>query len=79
MTGPHPTPAQLAARAAWDEATSFLRELDGLLPLQDETDTLNRAAWDAYHAWQRAVERAKLAQHLADHDDGLFNAFEETR
>lgn len=70
------TPLQLAAEQAWDEAGRMLAELnDVLVPLSGETVPGNEAAWDAFHAWERAVARAKAAQSLADHDDGVFNAW----
>ena len=77
MTGPRLTAQQFAAAEAWDEVDACYRELRAVLPLQHETRAGNAAAWDCYRAWQRAVERAKAAQQLADHDGGAYNAFDD--
>lgn len=72
------TPLQAAALDAWDEAARMREELTTTaLPLRDESSSLNRAAWETFRAWERAVERAHQVQQLADDDAGVFNAFEQ--
>jgi hypothetical protein len=70
-------PLALAADNAQAEADRLLAEAKRALVLQDESDVLWGVATDAVDAWLRARERAHLARQLADHDEGVYNAFEE--
>ena len=72
------SPLQAAAVDAWDEAARLRDQLiDTAAPLSSESSALNRAAWETFRAWERAVQRAQEVQQLADDDAGVFNAFEQ--
>lgn len=75
------SPLEAAALDAWDEAARLRDELTdtaALLSGDPETGSVsgNRVAWETFRAWERAVERAREVQQLADDDAGVFNAWD---
>jgi hypothetical protein len=66
-----------AADDAEAEAAQLYAEFKRAMILAAESDALFEAADDAYWAWRRAKDRAKPLRQLADHEEGVYNAFED--
>jgi hypothetical protein len=65
-----------AADDARAEADRLWAEAAPAMVLEDESPALYDAATDAIEAARRAEGRARQLERLADHDAGVYNAFE---
>jgi hypothetical protein len=78
MNAPSETPLELAAQAAEAEADSLHSEAQHAMALEDTSALLYDMATDAINAYGRARDRARAAQLLADHDRGIYNAWQRS-